>query len=151
METIQKNWQLALDILQPTKKDLEHGLELHRNSYVFDAYGFNPSGGGKFPSLDELIRQHASRDELNYALEEFCKVQSFRDPAMRKLLAEAREKSGVDCIFQNSGVEGNDIENMLKRLGFFTALVDRMDGFFERAVFPDQLEGIRERGHKALL
>ena len=58
---------------------------------------------------------------------------------------------GVDCIFQNSGVEGNDIENMLKRLGFFTALVDRMDGFFERAVFPDQLEGIRERGHKALL
>ena len=97
METIQKDWQLALDILQPTKKELEHGLELHRNSYVFDAYGFAPTGGGKFPRLDELIRQHASRDELTYALEEFRKVQSFREPAMRKRLAEFWEKAGVDC------------------------------------------------------
>ena len=150
METIQKDWQLALDILQPTKKELEHGLELHRNSYVFDAYGFAPTGGGKCPRLDELIRQHASRDELTYALEEFRKVQSFREPAMRKRLAEFWEKAGVDCIFQNAGVEGNDIENMLKRLGFFTVSVDRMNDFFERAAFPDQLEGIRERGHKAL-
>ncbi|MGX8687319.1 MAG: dipeptidase, partial [bacterium] len=150
MGTIQENWKLALDILHPTQKELEHGLELHRNSYVFDAYGFAPSGGGKFPRLDELILQHASRDELTYALEEFKMNQSFREPAMRKLLAEAWETAGVDGVFQNSGVEGNDIENLIKRLGSFTAVVDQLTEFYERAVFPDQFAGIRERGHKAL-
>lgn len=150
MGTIQENWKFALDILHPTQKELEHGLELHRNSYVFDAYGFAPSGGGKFPRLDELIRQHASRDELTYALEEFKMNQSFREPAMRKLLVEAWETAGVDGVFQNSGVEGNDIENLIKRLGSFTAVVDQLTEFYERAVFPDQFAGIRERGHRAL-
>ena len=69
---------------------------------------------------------------------------------MRKKLSEAWETAGVDCIFQNSGVEGNDIENLLKRLGSFTAVIDRLDDFYERAAFPDRLAGIRERGHKAL-
>ena len=150
MGTIEENRQLALDILRPTPKELEHGLELHQNSYVFDAYGFMPLGGGKNSRLDELIRQNASRDELSYASEEFIMNQCFKDPAMCKLLAEAWDAAGVDCIFQNSGEEGNDIENLLKRLGAYTAVTDRLDGFYERAVFPDQLSGIRERGHKAL-
>ena len=150
MGTIQENWKLALDILHPTQKELEHGLELHRNSYVFDAYGFTPYGGGKNERLDQLAREHASRDELLYAAEEFRMNQSYKNPEMRKLLAETWEAAGVDCVFQNSGVEGNDIENMLKRLGAYTAVTDRLDDFYERAVFPDQLPAIRERGHKAL-
>ena len=101
MGTIQENWKLAQDILQPSKKDLEHGLELHKNSYVFDAYGFTPSGGGKNPRLDELIRRHASRDELIYAAEEFRMNHAFKDPDMCKLLAAAWETAGVDCVFQN--------------------------------------------------
>ena len=150
MGTIRENWKLALDILQPSEKDLEHGLELHRNSYVFDAYGFTPSGGGKNERLGQLIREHASRDELLYACEVFRMEQSYRNPEMRKLLAEAWAASGVDCVFQNAGVEGNDIENLIKRLGAFTAVTDRLNDFYERAVFPDRLEAIRERGHKAL-
>lgn len=150
MGTIQENWKLALDILQPSGKELEHGLELHRNSFVFDAYGFTPSGGGKNERLDQLIREHASREEITYANEDFFKNQAFKNPEMRRLLAEAWETAGVDCVFQNSGVEGNDIENLLKRLGSFTAVTDRLTDFYERAVFPDQLEGIRKRGHKAL-
>ena len=150
MGTIQENWKLALDILHPSQKDLEHGLELHRNSFVFDAYGFMPLGGGKDPRLDELIRQHASRDELSYEYEKFRMYECFKEPAMRKLLADAWETAGVDCIFQNCGVEGNDIENLLKRLSSYTAVTDLLSGFYERAVFPDQLEGIRERGHKSL-
>ena len=150
MGTIQENWKLALDILHPSQKDLEHGLELHRNSFVFDAYGFMPLGGGKSPRLDELIRQHASRNELQYEYEEFRMHECFKEPAMRKLLTGAWETAGVDCIFQNCGLEGNDIENLIKRLGSYTAVTDLLDGFYERAVFPGQLEGIRERGHKSL-
>ena len=149
-ERILKNRKLALDILRPSAKELEHGLELHRESYVFDAYGFMPTGGGRNERFDLLARRNASRDELNYASEEFRMNLAFRDPALRKLLAEAWNEAGVDCIFQNSGVEGNDIENLIKRLGAYTAVTDRMPDFYERAVFPEQLPAIRERGHKAL-
>ena len=37
--------QAALDVLHPDEKTLAHGLELHRNSYVFDAYGFKDGEG----------------------------------------------------------------------------------------------------------
>lgn len=42
-EQIKSSYEIALNILKPTKAQLEHGLELHRNSLVFDTYGFMPS------------------------------------------------------------------------------------------------------------
>ena len=142
---------LALKMLQPTQKELEHGLELHHNSFVFDAYGFMPGGGGKAERLEQIIAENGSRDERSAAREEFSSnLAFFQNPAMKKMLREAFEFSGVDCIFQNAGVEGNDVERMLKRLSCFTLLTDREEDLFERAVFPEKLEGIRQRGHKAL-
>lgn len=41
-ETIRRAWQAGLDVLKPNPKDLERGLELHRNALVFDSYGFAP-------------------------------------------------------------------------------------------------------------
>ena len=35
-EPIKEAYQAALNILKPSKKQLEHGLELHRNSVVID-------------------------------------------------------------------------------------------------------------------
>ena len=150
MGTIQENWQLALNILRPSDKDLEHGLELHRNSFVFDAYGFTPGAGGRNEWLDQLIREHAGREELTFARENFRMNLAFKNPEMQKRLREVWEFAGVDCIFQNSGIEGNDIENLIKRLSSYTAVTDRLTDFYERAVFPEQLEAIRARGHKAL-
>lgn len=142
--------QAALDVLQPSERDLAHGLELHKNSIVFDAYGFMPTGGGKCPRLDELIRAGAGRDELTRSREEFIMNSSFDDPDMFALLREAWEFSGVDCTFLNSGLEGNDTETMLHRLSNYTALIDRKNELYERAIFPQQISGIRERGHKAM-
>ena len=149
MTAYEKDWQIGLAALRPSQKDLEHGLELHRNSFVFDTYGFIPTGGGKFPRLDELVRGGASRDEVRYAVENFRMYESLKDPLMQKKLAETWEFAGVDCVFQNSGEESNDIEMLLKRLSSYTGAVDMLD-LYERAVFPDQFAGIRERGHKAV-
>ncbi len=142
--------KVALDLLKPSPKELEHGLELHRNSFVFDAYGFMPAGGGRDFNIDRLIAANASRDQLKDAREEFFKDTSFKAPEQLELLKAGWEYAGVDCIFQNSGVEGNDVERMLKRLSFFTHLIDRVPSLFERAAFPDRLEEIRANGHKAL-
>ena len=41
-EKIKEARDVALDILKPSPRDLEHGLELHRHSVVCDTYGFAP-------------------------------------------------------------------------------------------------------------
>ena len=150
LERWQQTRQAALDILRPDEKTLKHGLELHRENYIFDAYGFAPSGGGACPEADRLLEQGASRDEVTLALEQFRMCESFRDPEMRKRLREAWEFAGVDCNFQNSGVEGNDPLAMLSRLGCYTNDADRLTDIYERAVYPEQLPGIKARGHRAL-
>ena len=149
MTPFETHWQSALNVLRPSAKDLEHGLELHRNSFVFDSYGFMPLGGGDFPRMDQLLAANASREEVHYAYEEFTMNSCFYNEEMQKKLAEAWEFSGVDCIFQNCGEESNDIETLIQRLSSYTAVTDRLD-LYERAVFPDQLPGIRERGKKSL-
>ena len=142
--------QAAMDVLKPNKKVLEHGLELHRDSFVFDAYGFSPIGGKNAPRLPEIIASGAGRDELICTAEEFSINAFFDTPENVQLLRKAWEFAGVDATFQNSGLEGNDLEIMLQRLSFYTYLIDKLDDFYERAVFPKQLPGIKSRGHKAL-
>ena len=41
-ETIKLAREQALAVLQPTDRDLQHGLALHRDAVIFDAYGFAP-------------------------------------------------------------------------------------------------------------
>ena len=150
MTIFEKNWQLGLAALQPSQKDLEHGLELHKNSFVFDAYGFMPLSGGHCARLEQLIAANAGRDELRYAAEEFRMHSGFRSKEMQQKLKEVWDLAGVDCVFQNCGEESNEIETLIKRLSSYTAVTDLVDSVYERAVYPDQLAAIRERGHKAL-
>ena len=59
-------YQAALDILKPDKRDLQHGLELHKKSLVFDAYGFAPNGPGSMDltAMNDLLSAGALRDEF---------------------------------------------------------------------------------------
>ena len=145
-----KNRNIALQMLNPSAKDLEHGLELHKNSLVFDAYGFMPLCGGRSAREEELIAAGASRDEIHYADEMHHMVEGFHDPQIRKLLKETWEYGGVDCIFQNCGEESNDVERLIKRLGNYTRTIDYCTEVYERCSFPEKLEEIRARGNKAL-
>ena len=141
--------QLAIDILRPSQRDLEHGLELHKNSFVFDAYGFMPTGTC-YPELEKLSAAGASREEISWRNEEYRMNSSFKDPEFVENLKNAWEVAGVDAVFQNAGLEGNDIEIMLRRLSCYTNLVDRLPELYERAVYPEQLPEIRKHGKKAL-
>ena len=150
MINAEKNRAIGLKMLNPSQKDLEHGLELHKNSFVFDAYGFSPLCGGRSAREDELIAAGASRDEIHYANEEHHMSEGFKDPENRRRRAEAWAMSGVDCVFQNSGEESNDPERLIKRLGNYTCTVDRCSEIYERCTFPDRLEEVKKRGHKVL-
>ena len=47
--------EIALNILKPSKKELERGLELHRDAVVIDCYGFMPRAAvdGNRITIDE--------------------------------------------------------------------------------------------------
>ena len=151
MYTNEEKWQLALDILKPTEKELRHGLELHENSLVFDAYGFIPL---PVPQCDDRFREMAangaSRDELAYARHVLAAKDGMKDPENVLLMKETLKMAGVDAIFQNSGQEGNDIERLIRRLGIFHQLADSFPEFLTRAAFPDRILKAREEGKFAL-
>ncbi|MDZ4289695.1 MAG: twin-arginine translocation signal domain-containing protein, partial [Prosthecobacter sp.] len=42
-DKIQKSREVALAILKPSAKDLEHGFRLHEDALVFESYGFCPA------------------------------------------------------------------------------------------------------------
>ncbi len=142
--------QLALDILKPSKAELEHGLELHRDALVWDSYGFAPSGPCPGSVIDGMLEEGAGRDEQITRREQYSQVDHLRDPASFALYREAWELSGVDCVFQNAGVEGNSIPELLKRLSRFTYLPDRYPELYQRVAFPDQVLAAKAAGKRSL-
>src|SRR5690606_32184239 len=67
---IQQARAAALDILKPTQSQLEHGLDLHANSLVFDSYGFSPRCALDGDAFAEQVKQGASDLELKDLREE---------------------------------------------------------------------------------
>ena len=68
--SIQQAREVALSILKPTAKELEHGLRLHAESVVFDAYGFSPRAAVDGDALAAAVEAGASDIELDDLREE---------------------------------------------------------------------------------
>lgn len=142
--------QTALKILNPSPKDLEHGLELHKESLVWDSYGFAPRGSYDSEKLHNLADQNASYEEFRNEVEESNSLGFWDNEKAVTEYKEAWEASGVSCIFQNAGKEGNSIPELLKRFSRFTYLADSQRDFYTRAVFPDDVENAHKNGLKTL-
>ena len=135
-------WEAGLEVLKPDKKTLEHGLELHDRSFVWDAYGFAPNGPGALDLayMENLVRSGALRDEFVQTYEKVAKLDSLDDPEIFALVREMWRRSGVNCLFQNAGEESNSADTMMFRLGLYTALPDRYPDLFTRGVFPKAVD-----------
>jgi membrane dipeptidase len=140
----------ALAILQPSPADLQHGLELHANSLVFDSYGFAPRAAVDGDALAALESAGASDAELNDAREEMTMTRAAFVAAEREELREAFACAGVTAIFQNAGEEGHDPLRLMKRLARFTYLGDRLPGLLRRATRPADIEAAQAAGEHAL-
>jgi len=62
---VQKCWDVALNMLQPTEAQLQHGLELHRASLVCETYGFAPRATVDGEALAQALEEGASDAEFN--------------------------------------------------------------------------------------
>jgi len=149
-ETIHRAREIALDILQPTPKQLDHGLELHANSLVFDTYGFAPRAAVNGDKLREAVESGASDLEYQDLREEMTMTRYVSDPRERAEFMQAWEASGVTCIFQNAGEESQAPLTLIKRLARFTYATDMMRDVVAKAVVPDDIVKAKDGGRRCL-
>ena len=149
-EKIKAAYNLAIKSLNPTKSQLERGLELHKNSLVFDSYGFQPRAAIDPNVLITARDSKASQIELRDLNEEMTMTRYVTDEKEQKEFKIAWEASGVTCVFQNAGEEGNEIERLLKRLARFTYVTDMMKDFVVKAATPDDIERAKHEEKHAL-
>jgi membrane dipeptidase len=140
----------ALRALNPGQKQLERGLKLHAESVVFDAYGFAPAAALDGAEFRQAVESGASEAELGDLQEEMSMTRCATSAAERREFMRAWHASGVTCIFQNAGEEGQDAVRMLKRLARFTYITDMMPDFLTRAVHPRDVTAAKRQGRRAL-
>jgi membrane dipeptidase len=149
-EVIQRARQAALDVLKPTPKQLEHGLELHAAAVVCESYGFSPSSAVDGDAMRKAIESAAPPEELEDLREEMNMTRCVTSAAERAEYQEAWRASGLTCIFQNAGEENNAPLRVLKRLARFTYVTDMMRDFVAKAATPDDIVAAKKAGKRCL-
>ena len=136
-ENIQQARTVALEILQPSASQLEHGLALHRDAIVCESYSLGLIAPIDGEAMAQAVEARASEVELQYLSEQMRMTRWAYDDELKAEYLGVWEASGVTCAFQNAGEEGNNPMRMLGRLAHYTHLTDRMRDHVARAAFPD--------------
>jgi membrane dipeptidase len=149
-QAIESARQAALQALKPSKRDLEHGLELHAASIVIDAYGFSPRSAVNGAEMRAAVEAGASDIELQDLQEEMNMTRCVTNAAERAEYQSAWKASGVTCVVQNAGEEGQDPLRLIKRLARFTYVTDMLRDVVEKASTPDDIVATKKRGKHCL-
>lgn len=143
-ESIRQTRDVALDVLKPSARDLEHGLELHQNSVVVESYGLGLMGPVDADAVTAAIEAGASPLEIQDIGENSRATGWLTSPDLIAEYRAAWEASGVTCTFQNAGEEGNDPVVLMKRLARHTHMTDMQPDFMMRAIRPDDILRVKE-------
>ena len=145
---IQQCWDTALAMLQPSAAQLEHGLELHRNSVVCDTYGFAPRSVVDGDALKALVEAGGSPAEVADMMEDMTMTRWATVPQETDEFLEAFDHAGVTCIFQNCGEEGQSPLRLLKRLARFNYACEFAPQTCFKAIVPDDIVRAHEQSLK---
>ncbi|MEX2567098.1 MAG: membrane dipeptidase [Cyclobacteriaceae bacterium] len=148
--SMKEAYQTALNILKPTNKQLEHGLELHRNAMVIDCYGFMPRAALDGERIKAAVEDSASPLEIQDLQEDMSMTRFVQHEREKEEFINAWKASGVTCVIQNAGEEGNEIKRLLKRLSRFTYATDWMKDFLGKAVVPQDIVKAKNENRHAL-
>jgi len=143
---IEESYQCGLKILQPSERDLQHGLELHRQSLVIDAYGFGPQGIARVERYKQLIESNATPLEIQDFLENEKMTRWAFDEAQQREAIKAWQASGVNCIFVNAGEESNQVTTVLHRLARRSYAANAAPHVCTRAFDPADIQRAGEEG-----
>ncbi|MEK7405586.1 MAG: membrane dipeptidase [Acidobacteriota bacterium] len=149
-EAIERARQAAIEALKPSRRALEHGLELHAGSLVVESYGFSPRAAPDGDAVRAAIEAGASEAELQDLQEEMSMTRCVTDPAERAEYVDAWRAAGVTCILQNAGEEGQDPLRLLKRLARFTYVTDMLPDFVRKAAEPGSIVAAKKQNRRCL-
>lgn len=147
---VRQCWDTALAMLQPTAAQLEHGLELHRNSVVCDTYGFAPRAVVDGEAIRALVESGASPAEVADMTEDMSMTRWATVPEETAEFRTAFDQAGVTCIFQNCGEEGQAPLRLLKRLARFNFACEFAPDTCFKAIVPDDIVRAHEQGAHCL-
>lgn len=149
-DVIEQARSLGMEVLKPSVKDLQHGLELHAKSVVFDVYGFSPNAAVDGDRLADAVKAGASDIELQDLEEDMRMTRYVTNETERAEYLQAWEASGVTCVFQNAGEEGSIPLRLLKRLSRFTYATDHLRDVVGKAATPDDIVAAKQQGRRCL-
>lgn len=149
-QAIQRARSVALELLKPSKRSLEHGLALHAQSLVFDAYAFAPRAALDGAALARAIEEGASELELQDLTEDMGMTRCVTNQREREEFRMAFRAAGVTCIYQNAGEECQHPQRLMKRLARFTFLTDMLKPWLTRATTPRDVEEVKRAGRHCL-
>ncbi len=149
-EKIQQGREAALQVLKPSRRDLEHAFELHAHSLVFESYGFAPRAAVDGDRIRAAMAAGASDAELDDLIEELPMIRVATDERERQEFFEAFRAAGVTCIFQNAGAGENDPLRLIKRLARFTHVTDLLRDELFKAVTPEDIVAAKKQDRLCL-
>ena len=147
---VQKAREAALGILKPSRKDLEHGLELHADAVVVEPYGFSPRCAPDGDAIRQAMEAGASDLEIEDMHEEMSMTRCTTVAAEREEYINGWKVGGLTCIFQNAGEESQDPLRLMKRLAHFTRVTDVLRDTVSRATVPDDILAAKKAGRHCL-
>jgi len=140
-------WEKALAALGPTPAELQHGLELHRESIVFDAFGFAPYTRTRrmYEETNRLIDEGAPSDVIQDHMTEWRFCGPARDEEGRKQYMTAWERSGVTATMQTSGGQG-PVAGGLRHLSRFFMVWDALPDFVRKGICSQDVRDAKAAG-----
>ena len=142
-------WGKALAALDPTPAELEHGLELHRESIVFDAFGFAPYTRTRrmVEEANALIDEGAPFEVIQDRMSERRVCDAAADPEGREQYTTAWERSGVTATMQTCGGQG-PVAGRMRHLSRFFMVWDAMPDFVRKGICSQDVRDAKAAGRR---
>ena len=157
MEFVSKNHELAwnntIALLKPSNSQLEHGLELHKNLFCMDGFGFLPTScynSTMKRKRQEWVDKGVGARELSKRAEYGAYDMLCDDPEACDRFRKVMKASGLKCMVQTVA-EGKSREEDIRRMGCNFQILRHFRDTIAQAGSPEEIKEIVDSGRVAVV
>ena len=157
MEFLSQNhkdsWNCALEILKPTDAQLQRGLELHKELFTMDHFGFVPTAARtqRYAELFHALKEkNVGQRELLKRTEFIMYDETCYDPGCADLFCKTLDASGLNAMIVTVAEGKSHIEDF-KRMAAHTQVLRRFRDRVAKADNADDIAKINAEGKMAFI